>query len=99
MMSRPFEDFQQWVAGLEKEDVPLVYGLATSWAGWIQANSDDFNAIADLGRVKAIISRVATSTRALSTAARTCTWGFSKSCCRRHWVAGRRSAVIISSGR
>ena len=59
VVSRPFEDFQQWVAGLEKEDVPLVYGLATSWAGWIQANSDDFNAIADLGRVKAIISRIA----------------------------------------
>ena len=57
--TRPYDEFEQWVAGLKKKDVPLAYGLATSWAGWIQANSDDFNAIAELGRVKALISRVA----------------------------------------
>ena len=57
--SRPFDEFEQWVAGLETNDVPLIYGLATCWAGWIQANSDDFNAIAELGRVKALIGRVA----------------------------------------
>jgi len=55
----PYAEFERWVAGLEREDVPLIYGLATSWAGWIQAHSDDFNAIAELGRVKALISRVA----------------------------------------
>ena len=59
LVGRPFEEFELWVAGLEKRDVPLVYGLATSWAGWIQAHSDDFNAIAELGRVKALIARIA----------------------------------------
>lgn len=59
VVSRPFDEFEQWVAGLDSRDVPLVYGLATSWAGWIQANSDDFNAIAELGRVKVLISRIA----------------------------------------
>lgn len=59
VVSRPFVDFERWVAGLQEKDVPLAYGFATSWAGWIQANSDDFNAIAELGRVKALISRVA----------------------------------------
>ena len=59
VVSRPYAEFELWVAGLEREDVPLVYGLATSWAGWIQAHSDDFNAIAELGRVKALIGRVA----------------------------------------
>ena len=29
------------------------------WAGWIQGNSSDFAAIAQLGRVKALIQRVA----------------------------------------
>ncbi len=59
VVGRPYAEFEQWVAGLERKDVPLVYGLATSWAGWIQAHSDDFNAIAELGRVKALIARVA----------------------------------------
>ena len=59
LVDRPYNAFELWVAGLAKEDVPLVYGLATSWAGWIQANSDDFNAIAELGRVKALIARIA----------------------------------------
>ena len=58
-VGRPYAEFERWVAGLERQDVPLVYGLATSWAGWIQAHSDDFNAIAELGRVKALIGRVA----------------------------------------
>ena len=56
---RPYAEFERWVAGLERRDVPLIYGLATSWAGWIQANSDDYNAIAELGRVRALIGRVA----------------------------------------
>lgn len=59
VVGRPFDAFEAWVAGLERKDVPLAYGLATSWAGWIQANSDDFNAIAELGRVKALIGRIA----------------------------------------
>ena len=59
VVGRPYAEFERWVAGLERRDVPLVYGLAASWAGWIQANSDDFNAIAELGRVKALIGRVA----------------------------------------
>jgi len=36
----------------------LVYGLGTSWAGWLQANSEDFAAIAELGRVKALMARM-----------------------------------------
>ncbi len=59
LLDRPFNEFKLWVRGLQERDVPLVYGLATSWAGWIQAHSDDFNAVAELGRVKALIARVA----------------------------------------
>ena len=59
VVSRPFAEFEQWAAGLERRDVPLIYGLASSWAGWIQAYSDNFDAIAELGRVKTLIGRVA----------------------------------------
>ncbi len=57
--AKPFAEFEQWTATLTKADVPLTYGLATAWAAWMQANSDDFNAIADLGKVKLLMSRIA----------------------------------------
>ena len=57
--ARPFEAFEQWTATLTKADVPLAYGLATAWSAWMQANSDDFNAVADLGKVKLLMSRIA----------------------------------------
>ena len=41
------------------KSVPVLYNLGSIWAGWIQGNSSDFTAIAQLGRVKALIQRVA----------------------------------------
>ena len=40
------------------ERVPMLYTVATTWAGWIQANSDDWTAIGDLARVRMILDRV-----------------------------------------
>lgn len=57
--SRPFRAFQTWVDGMRPKDVPSVYTISTSWLGWIQAHSDDFNAIAELARVKAMMQKVA----------------------------------------
>lgn len=54
----PFEDFEQRVATLGAQDVPAAYALATAWATWIQARSDDWNAVADLARVKPLMARV-----------------------------------------
>ncbi len=54
-----YREFAQWVERRKLRDVPAIYDLAVTWAGWIQANSDDFNAIAELARVKAIMLRVA----------------------------------------
>lgn len=58
LRTREFEAFEAWLAGRRPADVPLLYRLGTSWAGWIQANSEDFRAIAELGRVKALMARV-----------------------------------------
>lgn len=55
----PFDQFEAAVQGLDERDVPTGYALATAWAGWIQANSDDWGAVAELGRVKTIVARVA----------------------------------------
>ena len=45
--------------GLRREDVPVAYAFATAWAGWIQAHSDDWGAVAELGRVKSLMTRIA----------------------------------------
>lgn len=58
LRDREFEDFEAWLESRRPADVPLLYRLGTCWAGWIQANSEDFRAIAELGRVKALMSRV-----------------------------------------
>jgi len=59
LRTRPFDDFQSWLADRRVKEVPTLYQLASSWAGWIQANSDDFGAIAELARVKALTERIA----------------------------------------
>ena len=53
-----FEALELRTASLSVRDVPAVYALATAWAGWIQAHADDWNAVADLGRVKPLMARI-----------------------------------------
>lgn len=57
VLEKPFEEFAAAIATLKADDVPLLYTSATAWAGWIQANSSDWNAIADLAKVKAAMTR------------------------------------------
>ena len=44
--------------GVMEWQLDSIYGLASNWVGWIQAHSDDWNAIADLGRAKALMLRI-----------------------------------------
>lgn len=43
----------------DEDEVELFYTFASTWATWIQANSDNWNAIAQLGKVKATLQWVA----------------------------------------
>lgn len=54
----PFEDYKHMVDALSRDDVPVMYTLGVAWTGWIQANSGDWNAIAQLGRVKYLMARL-----------------------------------------
>lgn len=56
---RPYREFVTWLETQRLRQVPQLYDLGVTWAGWIQANSDDFSAIADLSRVKALIQKAA----------------------------------------
>lgn len=59
LRKRDFQEFESWVADIGPKNVPMAYVLATSWAGYIQANADDWAAIAELARVKVLMARVA----------------------------------------
>ncbi len=58
VLEKPYEEFAATIATLKIDDVPLLYASGTAWAGWIQANSSDWNAIASLPKVKAMMARV-----------------------------------------
>ena len=42
------------------DELATLNTVASVWVGWMQANSDDWNAIAQLGRVQQMIERVVT---------------------------------------
>ena len=51
------DEFETSLAELGRKDLPAAYALAVAWAGYIQANSEDWNAIADLPRVTVLFER------------------------------------------
>jgi len=54
----PFDQFSAAVDQTDRADLEAIHTLAVSWAGWIQAHSDDWNALADLGRVEKMLQHV-----------------------------------------
>lgn len=58
LKSVKFKEFRGIVDGLGDADVPVAYAVGVAWASWIQANSDDWGAVAQLGKVKYLMERV-----------------------------------------
>ena len=54
---KPHPEFVALLPSLRKKDVPYLYYAATCWAAWIQANSESWDAIADLPKVESLIKR------------------------------------------
>jgi hypothetical protein len=56
---KPFDEFVAVLdAKARKKDLPALYSWGSSWAGWIQANSGDWVAIADLPKVQALMEKI-----------------------------------------
>ncbi len=53
-----FEDFSGRVAEIQGEDLDPAFALAAAWTGWILANRSDWEAVGQLARVKALMSRI-----------------------------------------
>ncbi len=51
-------EFEAVVARMRAREVPLAYGLAAAWTGYLQANRDDWQAIANLPKVEMLLNFV-----------------------------------------
>lgn len=58
LKQHPYEDYSVLLQDLGKRDVPALYAFAVSWLLAIKANSSDWNALADLPKVEAALTRL-----------------------------------------
>lgn len=58
VLDATFDDFKAMVDGTSMGDIEYLYILASNWAGWIQAYSDDYLAIAELPKAKYLMEHV-----------------------------------------
>ena len=57
-LEKRVEDIEIELAELDEDEIIIVYTYASSWASWIQANTSDWNAIAQLPKVKILFNWV-----------------------------------------
>ena len=58
-VNQPFEVFEEsLVEHATNSNVPVLYGFATVWATWLRAHSGDWEAIAQLPKIKALIAAI-----------------------------------------
>lgn len=57
-LSKPFDDFEQALNRLGKDDVPYMFWTATCWGSWIRLSLGSMAAVAELPRVEALMKRV-----------------------------------------
>jgi hypothetical protein len=55
-----FDDFEHELTKTVVQDLPALFGFGNAWASWVQASSSDWNAIADLPKVQALMERIVT---------------------------------------
>jgi hypothetical protein len=53
-----FDKFKNALSLLGIKDVPDLFTLGSAWAAWIQIHREDWNAVAEISRVEAIMKRV-----------------------------------------
>lgn len=53
-----FQEFENGLVAFTAKDVPVLFTLGSAWATWIQACRQDWNAVAEISRVEAIMQRI-----------------------------------------
>jgi hypothetical protein len=54
----PQAEFEQLLKQMDEDEVPILFNLGSVWATWLEANSSDWNAIAGLGKIQLLMTRV-----------------------------------------
>lgn len=57
-LDKKIENIEVELADLDEDELVIVYTYVSSWASWIQANSSDWDAIAQLPKVKILFNWV-----------------------------------------
>jgi hypothetical protein len=56
--NKSFQEFENQISKYRIKDVPVLFTLGSSWAAWIRSHRNDWNAVAEISRVEAIMQRV-----------------------------------------
>jgi hypothetical protein len=56
--TKSFKEFKDALLLLKIKDVPDLFTLGSAWGEWIQTHREDWNAVAEISRVEAIMKRV-----------------------------------------
>lgn len=51
--------FKQALTEVEEDEIKLLFTYGSAWAGWIQSHRDDWNAVAQVPKIEAVMTRVA----------------------------------------
>lgn len=57
-LTAPFETFAEALRRADAKEIDTLYGFAAAWAGKIEVDSADWNAIADLPKLQALLGRI-----------------------------------------
>lgn len=55
--AQKLDRFQDSIDATSVTDIKIMYTYAVAWAGWVQVNSGDWNAVADLAKVTTLFER------------------------------------------
>jgi hypothetical protein len=57
LLEQPFADFTANIRTLKVDEVALLFTSGAAWASWLQANSSDWDAVANMAKVQAAMER------------------------------------------
>lgn len=58
LRTEAFPGFEAFIRDADEDALPMLFAVGGAWAGYIQQNSDDWNAIAELARVQMLFERI-----------------------------------------
>jgi hypothetical protein len=54
----PYQEFESALVKSHRRDVPVLHAYAMGWLLWLQAHSDDWEALADLPKIEQLLERL-----------------------------------------